>query len=90
MGITRKHVEGVVLETVRETCAKDVPGEKIVLGASYTADLGLDSLDTLDIALELEEYFSGHGFRGFSDRNVSNLNTPQKTADYIMERIRRD
>ena len=83
---TRKYVESIVIQTVREV-SRGVPEDRIVLGASYAQDLGLDSMDTVEIAGELEGMFGYYGFEGFPDSTVSSLNTLRKTADYILERI---
>ena len=34
-----------------------VPGEAVVLGASFADDLGADSLDTVELVMALEEEF---------------------------------
>ena len=85
--LTRERAERLVVATFRE-----LPGMRekdITLGTSYTDDLGLDSIDTVEIAGELEGCLSNYGFRGFDNNDVGHLNTVRKTVDYIMDNVRK-
>ncbi len=85
--VTRKYVEGVVIDTLKEV--PGLPVEEVSLDASYEGDMGLDSIDTVEIAVELENHFRDYGFPGFDDDDVASLRTPRKTVDYIMENVRK-
>lgn len=85
---TREYVERMVIGIVKEVCM-GMSQDKVVLNASYLDDLGLDSVDTVTIAGELEDIFIHYGFRGFDNNDVGHLNTLRKTVDYIMERVRK-
>ena len=62
--MTDKDIE----ETIRKTFAEEfeIPEEKLVPGASIKDDLGLDSLDIVDMVVALEQAF---GFK-LPDRNA--------------------
>ena len=49
--------------------------------SSYTEDLGVDSLDMVDLVMALETAFSAE----ISDEQSAQLTTVDKTVDYIIE-----
>lgn len=51
--------------------------------ANIIDDLGADSLDTLEISIELEDEFS----IDISDEDFRTLTTVQQTVDYITKRV---
>ena len=52
--------------------------------SSYTEDLGVDSLDMVDLVMALETAFSAE----ISDEQSAQLTTVDKTVDYIIERTK--
>merc|ERR1711990_557288 len=55
-GLTSKDVEERVLEGVRNT--PKIDPSKVTPGASFINDLGLDSLDTVEVVMAIEEEFA--------------------------------
>ena len=53
----------------------------VTLEASYTDDLGADSLDTVELVMALEEEFGTE----IADEDAEKLTTVQKTVDFIKE-----
>lgn len=49
----------MIFEKVREILAKElnIPEEDITLESNFTEDLGIDSLDLVQLVMELEEAF---------------------------------
>jgi len=56
-----------------------VEEDKIVLEASFVDDLGADSLDTVELIMQLEEEFSIE----IPDEEAEKMTTVQSTIDYI-------
>jgi len=54
--------------------------EEINLEASYTDDLGADSLDTVELVMALEEEFGTE----IADEDAEKLTTVKKTVDFIL------
>ena len=59
-----------------------VPDEDVKLEASYTNDLGADSLETVELVMALEEEFGTE----ISDEEAEKLTTVGATVDYILSR----
>ena len=56
---------------------------EITLTASFTEDLGADSLDTVELVMAFEEEFDIE----IPDEDAENLRTVQDAIDYLEERI---
>jgi acyl carrier protein len=72
-----KKVKAVVVEQL------GVSEEEINEEASFTEDLGADSLDTVELVMALEEEFSTE----IADDEAEKLTTVGKTVDYILNNI---
>ncbi|ODQ77637.1 hypothetical protein BABINDRAFT_163354 [Babjeviella inositovora NRRL Y-12698] len=57
-----------------------VDQSKIALEASFSQDLGLDSLDVVDVVMEMESEFSIE----IPDEHADQLKTVSQAVDYIM------
>lgn len=53
---------------------------EVKMDASYTDDLGADSLDTVELVMALEEDFDTE----IADEEAEKLTTVRKTVDYII------
>lgn len=62
----------------------DVAEDEVVSTASFTDDLGADSLDTIELVMAMEEEFK----IDISDEDAEKLSTVQNAVDYINERLR--
>lgn len=67
-------VKAVVVEQL------DVSDDQVTLEASYTEDLGADSLDTVELVMALEDEFSTE----IADEDAEKLTTVEKTVEYIL------
>jgi acyl carrier protein len=72
-----KKVKAVVVEQL------GVTEDEINEEASFTEDLGADSLDTVELVMALEEEFSTE----IADDEAEKLTTVGKTVDYILNNI---
>ena len=81
MSITKdevyKKVKAVVVEQL------GVAEDEITEEASYTEDLGADSLDTVELVMALEEEFSTE----IADDEAEKLTTVGKTVDYVLNNL---
>ena len=66
-------IKGVIVEQL------GVSEEEVTKEASFTDDLGADSLDTVELVMALEEEFGTE----IADEEAEKLTTVQKTIDYI-------
>lgn len=57
--------------------------EEVVSSASFTDDLGADSLDTVELVMALEEKFGTE----ISDEDAEEMKTVQNVFDYIEKGI---
>jgi len=57
-----------------------VSEDEVTTEASYTDDLGADSLDTVELVMALEEEFSTE----IADEEAEKLTTVKKTVEYIL------
>lgn len=71
-------VKGVIVEQL------GVSESEITIEASYTDDLGADSLDTVELVMALEEEFSTE----IADEDAEKLTTVGKTVDYILNNVK--
>ena len=70
-------IEEKVIEVIMEQL--DVTREQCVPEASFINDLGADSLDLMELIMEMEENFDVE----ISDEELQNLRTIQDVIDYI-------
>ena len=70
-------LEAKVIEIIVEQL--DVDREQCVPEASFLDDLGADSLDLMELIMEMEENFGVE----ISDEELQNLRTIQDVIDYI-------
>ncbi|CAO3597309.1 unnamed protein product [Absidia cylindrospora] len=55
---------------------------KVALDANFVTDLGLDSLDTVEVVMAIEEDFSVE----IPDKEADDIKTPRQAVDYISQR----
>jgi len=74
--------EEEVYEKVKEVIVEQlgVSEDEVTKEASFIDDLGADSLDTVELVMELEEKFETE----IADEEAEKLTTVQKTIDYIL------
>ena len=70
-----KKIKAVIVEQL------GVSEDEVTQEASFTDDLGADSLDTVELVMALEEEFETE----IADEEAEKLTTVQKTIDYISE-----
>lgn len=65
-----------------------VDEDKVTSEASFVEDLNADSLDLVELIMELEEEFSkdGQSFE-ISDEDAEKITTVQQAVDYINEHL---
>ncbi|MGC6367955.1 MAG: acyl carrier protein [Candidatus Marinamargulisbacteria bacterium] len=81
MSITKEEVYKKVKAVVVEQLG--VTEEEVTVEASYTEDLGADSLDTVELVMALEEEFSTE----IADDEAEKLTTVGKTVDYVLNNL---
>lgn len=79
MSLTKEDVFGKVKAVVVDQLG--VTEDQVTDEASYTEDLGADSLDTVELVMALEDEFSTE----IADEDAEKLTTVGKTVDYILE-----
>jgi acyl carrier protein len=74
--------EQEVFEQVRKVIIDQlgVSEDEVKMDASFTEDLGADSLDTVELVMALEEDFDTE----IADDEAEKLTTVRKTVDYIL------
>ena len=77
--------EQEVFEKVKNVIVEQlgVSEEETTREASFTDDLGADSLDTVELVMALEEEFSTE----IADEEAEKLTTVGKTVDFIVSHI---
>lgn len=79
-----------VLRILRERLAEilEIDESRITPGASFTEDLGADSLALIELVEALEEELAERTV-GFSidDEDLGDLNTVQEAVDYVVARL---
>ena len=81
MSITKEEVYKKVKAVVVEQLG--VSEDEVIEEASYTEDLGADSLDTVELVMALEEEFSTE----IADDEAEKLTTVGKTVDYVLNNL---
>ncbi|MEK9728254.1 MAG: acyl carrier protein [Candidatus Margulisiibacteriota bacterium] len=81
MSITKEEVYKKVKAVVVEQLG--VSDDEVTEEASYTEDLGADSLDTVELVMALEEEFSTE----IADDEAEKLTTVGKTVDYVLNSL---
>ena len=81
MSITKEEVYKKVKAVVVEQLG--VSEDEVSEEASYTEDLGADSLDTVELVMALEEEFSTE----IADEEAEQLTSVGKTVDYILKNL---
>jgi acyl carrier protein len=69
----------VIMDVIRENHL--APGVEITADSSLTNDLGLDSLDTVELTLQLEDKFE----TAIDEDKVASTDTPVAIATYIIK-----
>ena len=73
-----RKVKNVIVEQL------GVSEDEVTREASYTDDLGADSLDTVELVMALEEEFGTE----ISDEDAEKLTTVGKTVDFILSTVK--
>ena len=73
-----------VADTVKEIIVRQlgVNADEVTEDASFVEDLGADSLDTVELVMELEKEFNME----ISDEEAANLSTVGEAIKYISEK----
>jgi len=73
-----------IADTVKDIIVKQlgVNADEVTEDASFVEDLGADSLDTVELVMELEKEFNME----ISDEDASNLRTVGEAIKYIEEK----
>lgn len=76
--------EQEVFEKVRSVIVDQlgVSEDEVSINASFTEDLGADSLDTVELVMALEDAFSTE----IADEEAEKLTTVKKTVEYILSK----
>ncbi|KAK9381886.1 acyl carrier protein-like protein [Kockiozyma suomiensis] len=78
-GLSRDEVQARILEVVK-SFDKVTDPSKITSEASFAADLGLDSLDTVEVVMAIEEEFSIE----IPDKEADEIKSVGQAIDYIL------
>jgi acyl carrier protein len=75
--------EAEVYEKVKSVIVEQlgVSEEEVTMDASYTDDLGADSLDTVELVMALEEEFGTE----IADEEAEKLTSVRKTVEHILK-----
>ena len=82
MTLTQEEVFDKIKSVIVEQLG--VSEEEVTQEASYTDDLGADSLDTVELVMALEEEFGTE----ISDEDAEKLTTVAKTVEYILANVK--
>lgn len=76
----QEQVQQKVIKIIAEQLS--VSEDKVVPEASFTSDLGADSLDTVELVMALEEHFNTE----IPDEDAQKIQTVQDAINYVAER----
>lgn len=78
-------MESQIFTKIKEVIVKllEVEGEQVTMQASFRDDLGADSLDIVELGLELEKMYS----LTISEGDYSQLQTVGDAVSYLMQRM---
>ncbi|KAI8891108.1 acyl carrier protein [Backusella circina FSU 941] len=79
-GLSHSDIEARILDVLRGF--DKVDPTKIALDAHFVNDLGLDSLDTVEVVMAIEEEFSVE----IPDKEADDIKTPKQAVEYISHR----
>ncbi|KAI8644945.1 acyl carrier protein-like protein [Parasitella parasitica] len=79
-GLSQSDIEVRVLDILRGF--DKVEANKIALDAHFVKDLGLDSLDTVEVVMAIEEEFSVE----IPDKEADDIKTAKQAVEYISHR----
>ncbi|NDC82565.1 acyl carrier protein [bacterium] len=82
MALSRDDVYSKVRSVIVEQLG--VSEEEVTESASFTDDLGADSLDTVELVMALEEEFGTE----IADEDAEKLTTVGRTVDYILSNVK--
>lgn len=77
--LTKPEIEERILGVLR--AFDRVKQDKLALNSKFTSDLGLDSLDVVEVMIAVEEEFSLE----IPDEVADRVSTPGEAADYIFQ-----
>ncbi|CAO3638832.1 unnamed protein product [Cunninghamella blakesleeana] len=78
--LSKSDIESRVLDILKGF--EKVDEKKLSLDAHFVNDLGLDSLDTVEVVMAIEEDFSVE----IADKNADEIKTAKQAVDYISQR----
>ncbi len=81
MGMSRDEVYAKVKNVIVDQLG--VSEDEVSMEASYTEDLGADSLDTVELVMALEEEFGTE----IADEDAEQLTNVAKTVDFIVKHL---
>ncbi|KAJ1029943.1 hypothetical protein NDA16_000857 [Ustilago loliicola] len=76
-GLSKPDIETRILDVLKTF--EKVDPSKVSATSSFTSDLGLDSLDAVEVVMAIEEEFSIE----IPDEEADNITTVQQAIDYI-------
>ncbi|WVQ65583.1 acyl carrier protein [Kwoniella botswanensis] len=76
-GLSKDDITSRVLDVLKSF--EKVDSTKLTPGASFTSDLGLDSLDAVEVVMAIEEEFAIE----IPDAEADEITTVQKAIDYV-------
>nr|XP_031864376.1 acyl carrier protein [Kwoniella shandongensis]KAA5531448.1 acyl carrier protein [Kwoniella shandongensis] len=76
-GLSKDDISSRVLDVLKSF--EKVDGGKLSPSASFTSDLGLDSLDAVEVVMAIEEEFAIE----IPDAEADEITTVQKAIDYV-------
>ena len=82
MALSKEEVYQKVKSVIVEQLG--VSEDEVTVGASFTDDLGADSLDTVELVMALEDEFDTE----IADEDAEKLTTVGKTVDYILNHLK--
>jgi acyl carrier protein len=82
MALSKEEVYQKVKSVIVEQLG--VSEDEVTIEASFTDDLGADSLDTVELVMALEDEFDTE----IADEDAEKLTTVGKTVDYILNHLK--